>query len=104
MDMSTLVVAIIIIITIDKMLVLDHPHSYLVVVYCLGEEMDVTMARMEAADKAANVYGGCGPRLNKKRDASYWYANGGAKPPLANEKPAGVTVNYDALVERWAKK
>ena len=48
MDMSTLVVAIIIIIIIiDKMLVLGHPHSYLVVIYCLGEEMDVTMQGQE---------------------------------------------------------
>jgi len=68
----------------------------------LAEEMDVTMARMQAADEAANVYGGCGPRLNPKKDAAYWYANGGAKPPLDNEKPAGKTVNYDELVARWA--
>ena len=27
----------------------------------LAEEMDVTMARMQAADEQANVYGGCGP-------------------------------------------
>ena len=70
----------------------------------LAEEMDVTMARMQAVDEAANVYGGCGPRLNEKRDAAYWYKNGGAKPPLDNEKPAGKTVNYEALVARWAKK
>ena len=68
----------------------------------LAEEMDVTMARMQAADEAANVYGGCGPRLNEEKDADYWYKNGGAKPPLANEKPAGKTVNYDKLVARWA--
>ena len=68
----------------------------------LAEEMDVTMARMQAADEAANVYGGCGPRLNEEKDAAYWYKNGGAKPPLANEKPAGKTVNYDKLVARWA--
>jgi glycerol transport system substrate-binding protein len=68
----------------------------------LAEEMDVTMARMQAADEAANVYGGCGPRLNEERDADYWYKNGGAKPKLANEKPAGKTVDYEALVQRWA--
>ena len=68
----------------------------------LAEEMDVTMARMQAADEAANVYGGCGPRLNEERDADYWSKNGGAKPKLANEKPAGKTVDYDALVARWA--
>jgi glycerol transport system substrate-binding protein len=68
----------------------------------LAEEMDVTMARMQAADEAANVYGGCGPRLDEERDADYWYKNGGAKPKLANEKPAGKTVDYEALVQRWA--
>ncbi|MCY4038886.1 MAG: ABC transporter substrate-binding protein [Hyphomicrobiales bacterium] len=68
----------------------------------LAEEMDVTMARMQAADEAANVYGGCGPRLNEPRSADYWFKNGGAKPKLANEKPRGKTVNYDELVARWA--
>jgi glycerol transport system substrate-binding protein len=67
----------------------------------LAEEMDITMARMQQADEAANVYGGCGPRLNEPRDAEWWFANGGAKPKLANEKPQGETVNYDDLVARW---
>ena len=68
----------------------------------LAEEMDVTMARMQAADEAANVYGGCGPRLNEPRSAEWWFENGGAKPKLANEKPQGKTVNYDDLIARWA--
>ncbi|MFK7751437.1 MAG: ABC transporter substrate-binding protein [Sedimentitalea sp.] len=69
----------------------------------LAGEMDQVMARMQAADEAASVYGGCGPRLNPERDAEYWFAQPGApKPKLANEKPAGQTVNYDALVARWA--
>lgn len=67
----------------------------------LAEEMDITMARMQAVDEAAGVYGGCGPRLNEERDAEWWYANGGAKPKLDNEKPQGQTVNYDELVARW---
>ncbi|MCZ4272495.1 ABC transporter substrate-binding protein [Maritalea porphyrae] len=67
----------------------------------LAEEMDITMARMQAADEAAGVYGGCGPRLNEERDAEWWFANGGAKPKLDNEKPQGQTVNYDELVARW---
>ncbi|MCK4711683.1 MAG: carbohydrate ABC transporter substrate-binding protein [Marinosulfonomonas sp.] len=70
----------------------------------LAEEMDITMARMQAVDEAASVYGGCGPRLNEEKSAEYWFANGGAKPPLANEKPQGVTVNYDELVARWASE
>lgn len=67
----------------------------------LAEEMDITMARMQAVDEAAGVYGGCGPRLNEERDAEWWFANGGAKPKLDNEKPQGQTVNYDELVARW---
>jgi len=70
----------------------------------LAEEMDITMARMQRADEQAEIYGGCGPRLNEEKDAEWWYANGGAKPPLENEKPAGQTVNYDELVARWASQ
>ena len=70
----------------------------------LAEEMDVTMARMQAADEAANVYGGCGPRLNEPKDPEFWLAEPGApKPKLANEKPQGVTVSYDELIKRWAE-
>ena len=70
----------------------------------LAAEMDLVMGRMQAVDEAANVYNGCGPRLNEEKTAEYWYANGGAKPPLDNEKPQGITVNYDDLVARWAAK
>ncbi|MBV1867832.1 MAG: ABC transporter substrate-binding protein [Marinosulfonomonas sp.] len=69
----------------------------------LASEMDITMARMQVADEAANVYGGCGPRLNEEKDPSEWLGKGGAKAKLSNEKPQGVTVNYDDLVARWAK-
>jgi len=67
----------------------------------LAGEMDITMARMQAADEAAGVYGGCGPRLNEERDAEWWFANGGAKPKLENEKPQGQTIRYEDLVARW---
>jgi len=70
----------------------------------LAEEMDITMGRMQRADEQANIYGGCGPRLNEEKDAEWWYANGGAKPPLENEKPQGQTVNYDELVARWSSQ
>ncbi len=70
----------------------------------LASEMDTTMARMQAADEAANVYNGCGPRLNEERDPEYWLSQPGApKPKLDNEKPQGMTVNYDDLVARWAQ-
>ncbi|MEM9639115.1 MAG: ABC transporter substrate-binding protein, partial [Pseudomonadota bacterium] len=68
----------------------------------LAEEMDITMARMQAADEGAGVYGGCGPRLNEEQDAEYWLSQPGSpKAKLENEKPQGQTVNYDELVARW---
>ena len=68
----------------------------------LAGEMDDLMARMEAADLANEAYSGCGPRLNERRDASYWIEQPGAPwPPLDNEKPQGVTVAYDDLIRRW---
>jgi glycerol transport system substrate-binding protein len=71
----------------------------------LAEEMDLTMARMQAADEAANVYGGCGPRLNEPKDAQYWFDQPGApKPKLANEKPPGETIAYDELIKRWSSQ
>ncbi|MEO1329922.1 MAG: ABC transporter substrate-binding protein [Pseudomonadota bacterium] len=68
----------------------------------LAGEMDLTMARMQAVDESANVYGGCGPRLNEERDAEYWLNQPGSpKPKLANEKPQGVTIAYEELIKRW---
>ena len=67
----------------------------------LAGEMDLVMSRMEAADKAANVYGGCGPRLNEPKDASEWLGKGGAKAKLDNEKPQGETISYEELIKRW---
>ncbi len=69
----------------------------------LAGEMDQVMARMQAVDEAANFYGGCGPRLNEARDPEYWLSQPGSpKAKLENEKPPGETVDYDALVARWA--
>ncbi|HHG89176.1 MAG TPA: carbohydrate ABC transporter substrate-binding protein [Devosia sp.] len=67
----------------------------------LAAEMDLTMSRMQAADEAANVYGGCGPRLNPEVDASEWIGKGGAKAMLDNEKPQGVTIAYEDIIQRW---
>jgi len=69
----------------------------------LAEEMDLVMSRMQAADEGANVYGGCGPRLNEPKDASEWLGKGGAKAKLANEKPPGETIAYDTLIQQWAQ-
>ena len=67
----------------------------------LASEMDLVMSRMQAADEKANVYGGCGPRLNEEREASYWLSQPGSPKAKVNEKPKGETVNYDELVKRW---
>ena len=70
----------------------------------LAGEMDQVMSRMQKADEAANVYGGCGPRPNEERDPSYWLNQPGSpKAKLTNEKPKGVTVSYDSLVKRWSQ-
>ena len=71
----------------------------------LAKEMDQVMARMEEADKKDKVYGGCGPRLNPEKDPKEWLGKpNGPKAKLANEKPKGVTVDYDELVQRWTKR
>ena len=67
----------------------------------LAAEMDLVMSRMQAADEAANVYNGCGPRLNPEVDPSVWIGNGGAKAKLENEKPQGVTIAYEEIIKRW---
>ncbi len=68
----------------------------------MAAEMDDVMARMQQVDEAANVYGGCGPRLNEAVAASEWLGKeGGPKALLANEKPQGETVDYDELIQRW---
>jgi glycerol transport system substrate-binding protein len=68
----------------------------------LAKEMDQVMARMEEVDKKANVYSGCGPRLNPEKNPAEWLGKpNGPKAKLANEKPPGVTVAYDELIKRW---
>ncbi len=69
----------------------------------LADEMDLVMSRMQAADEGAEVYGGCGPRLNEPKDASEWIGKGGAKAKLDNEKPQGETIAYDELIKQWAQ-
>jgi glycerol transport system substrate-binding protein len=70
----------------------------------LAAEMDDIMARMQAADEAANTYGGCGPRLNPEVDPSEWLGkDNGPAAKLDNEKPQGETIAYEALIERWSQ-
>ena len=61
----------------------------------LAEEMDLVMSRMEAADKSSNAYGGCGPRLNKPKEASYWLNKKGSPKAKRDEKPKGKTVPFE---------
>ncbi len=68
----------------------------------LAREMDRVMERIQRA----GVQGECGPRLNPEVDPEEWFAKseGGVnapKPKLANEKPQGVTVDYDTLINAW---
>ena len=68
----------------------------------LASEMDLTMSRMQAADEGANVYGGCGPRLNEEGDPAKWLGQSGSpKAKLENEKPKGETIAYEELIKRW---
>ena len=61
----------------------------------LAEEMNLVMSRMEAADKANNTYGGCGPRLAKPKGADYWLNQPGSPKAKRNEKPKGKTVPFE---------
>ncbi|MEZ5492937.1 MAG: ABC transporter substrate-binding protein [Gammaproteobacteria bacterium] len=64
----------------------------------LAVAQDRLMSRLERA----GVLGECGPQLNDPQSREYWFAQPGApKPPLANEKPQPVTVDYDELVRSW---
>ena len=64
----------------------------------LAQQQDKVLARLERA----NVQGEFGPKLNKKRDRDYWLSQPGSpKAKLANEKPQGETIPYDALLQAW---
>ncbi len=67
----------------------------------LAAEMDQVMSRMQAADEAANVYGGCGPRLNEEKDPQYWLDQPGSPKPRVDEKPQGETIAYEDLIKNW---
>ncbi len=67
----------------------------------LAGEMDQVMSRMQAADEAANVYGGCGPRLNEEMDPQHWLDQPGSPKPKVDEKPQGETIAYEDLIKNW---
>ena len=69
----------------------------------LAQAQDSVMERLERS----GVQGACGPKLNEKKSAEYWYKQAeqdGTLAPqrkLANEKPQGTTIDYDALIKSW---
>jgi glycerol transport system substrate-binding protein len=65
----------------------------------LAAEMDKVMARLERA-KVCKI---AGPKLNPKKDPSYWLNKPGAPKAKRNEKPQGKTVDYDELIKSWAQ-
>ena len=66
----------------------------------LAKEQDRILARIERA----GVQGDKGPKLNKKVDPEEWLKKPGSpKAKLANEKPQGITVDYDELIKTWQK-
>jgi glycerol transport system substrate-binding protein len=64
----------------------------------LAAAQDQVMARLERS----GIQGDLGPRLNEERDPEYWLAQEGAPwPKLDDEKPQGVTVDYEELLQAW---
>ncbi|GLQ31076.1 ABC transporter substrate-binding protein [Litoribrevibacter albus] len=67
----------------------------------LAKDQDKVLRKLErsGAQKA------CAPKLAKKKDlkgADFWLSQPGApKAKLANEKPQGITVAYDKLLQAW---
>jgi glycerol transport system substrate-binding protein len=69
----------------------------------LAAAQDSIMARLEKS----GIQGSLGPKLNEEKTAEYWYkkaeTDGNLAPQrkLANEKPQGITVDYDELLKTW---
>ena len=69
----------------------------------LAAAQDSVLERLEKS----GVQGACGPKMNKKETAEFWFKkaekDGTIAPQrkLANEKPKGETVDYDALIKSW---
>ncbi len=62
----------------------------------------VAQERLLQRLERAGVQGEFGPKLNEERGEDYWLSQPGApKAKIAQEKPQGVTVNYDELIKSW---
>ncbi|WP_338846201.1 ABC transporter substrate-binding protein [Massilia sp. W12] len=63
----------------------------------LAEQLDAHMAQLQREGMRH-----CAPRLNAKKEASRWLSNKGAPwAKLANEKPPGLTISYEKLLQAW---
>ena len=59
--------------------------------------MDIELGKLEKAGMAT-----CPPKLGPLRDPEFWFkAPDGPRRKLANEKPAGKTIDYDKLLRIW---
>ncbi len=64
----------------------------------LAREQDRVLQRIERAGAQKE----CGPKLNPCIDPNEWLNKPGSpKAKLKNEKPQGVTVDYDKLIQAW---
>lgn len=69
------------------------------------EAMDALCAAQEkvlSRLERAGVQGDIGPKLNEEMSDEHWLSQPGSpKAKLGNEKPQGVTVDYDELIKSW---
>jgi glycerol transport system substrate-binding protein len=63
----------------------------------LAREQDKVMARIERSGAQKE----CGPKLNKCIDPNDWLSKAGSPKAKVNEKPQGITVDYDQLIKAW---
>jgi glycerol transport system substrate-binding protein len=61
----------------------------------------VAFHRSPARVARAKTQGQCGPKLNEERDEAYWLGKPGAPEAKANEKPQGITMDCDKLIQAW---
>jgi glycerol transport system substrate-binding protein len=67
-----------------------------------GRRADPVLERIQKS----GVQGDCGPKLNPKQTADYWFArpkgrHHRAQRKLMNAKPKGETIDYDTLIKSW---
>ena len=63
----------------------------------LAKEMDKVMGRIERA----KVQKTAPPKLNPCTDPAAWLKKPGSPKAKVNEKPKGITVDYDGLIQAW---